>query len=180
MKVILISKIAKLGNVGEIVNVKDGFAKNFLIPSKKAIAYTAANYKFFEEQKHHFEAENQKNTVAADKLKNSLAGKDIIIIENASDDGRLYGSVGSAEIANKINSILGSKPISRSSILLKKPIKEIGVYTIAINFYSEISVDLRLIVTRSESEIPSLLAGGKKKGSKEKAEVASEVEVVAA
>ena len=91
MKVILISKIAKLGDVGEIVNVKDGFAKNFLIPSKKAIAYTVANYKFFEEQKQHFEAENQKSTIAASKLKSSLEGKDIIIIENASDDGRLYG-----------------------------------------------------------------------------------------
>ncbi len=179
MKVILISKVAKLGNVGEIVSVRDGFAKNFLIPSKKAIAYTAANYKFFEEQKHHFEAENQKNTTAASKLKNALEGKDIIIIENASDDGRLYGSVGSAEIANRINNILGSKSVSRSSILLKKPIKEIGVYTVTISFYSEIGVDLRLIVTRSESEIASLLAGGKKKESKEKAE-AIEIEAVAA
>ena len=174
MKVILISKVAKLGNVGDIVNVKDGFAKNFLIPSKKAIAYTVANYKFFEEQKQHFEAENQKNTVAANKLKSSLEGKDIIIIENASDDGRLYGSVGSAEIANKINNILGSKSVSRSSILLKKPIKEIGVYIVSISFYSEIGIDLRLIVARSESEIPSLLAGGKKKESKEKSENSEE------
>jgi large subunit ribosomal protein L9 len=179
MKVILISKIAKLGDVGEIVNVKDGFAKNFLIPSKKAIAYTVANYKFFEEQKQHFEAENQKSTIAASKLKSSLEGKDIIIIENASDDGRLYGSVGSAEIANKINGILGSKSVSRSSILLKKPIKEIGVYTVTISFYSEIGIDLRLIVVRSESEIPSLLNGIKKKESKEKSE-AVEAEAVAA
>lgn len=184
MKIILTSRVANLGNVGDIINVKDGFARNFLIPSKKAIAYTPANYKFFEEQKAHFEAENKKNISAAEKLKKSLEGKDIIILENASDDGRLYGSVGSAEISTKINEILGGKDkaISRSNILLKKPIKEIGVYAVTVNLYSEVAVELRLIVTRSESEIPSLLAGEKKdKKSKDKAEEKSEEqEVVAA
>lgn len=164
MKVILIAKVAKLGNVGDVVTVKDGYGKNFLIPQKKAIFYSVANYKSFEAKKHQFEAENQKHTSAAEGFKAKLAGKDVVILGNASDDGRLYGSITTATIASKINEILGEKTVSRIDILLKKPIKEIGVYDVKVDLYSGIFSDVRVIVSRSESEVESLIAAHNKSG----------------
>ncbi|MCE3255046.1 MAG: ribosomal protein [Rickettsiaceae bacterium] len=174
MKIILISRIAKLGNVGDVVSVKDGYAKNFLIPQKKAIFYNAANYKIFESKKQQFEVENQKNSSSAESNKDKLAGKDIVIFGNASDDGRLYGSVTTATIASKVNEILGSKKVSRIDIILKKPIKDIGVYDVKVDLYSGITANIRVIVSRSESEIETLLAAHtaseKKTQNKSKAE----------
>jgi large subunit ribosomal protein L9 len=91
-----------------------------------------------------------------------LAGKDVVIIENASDDGRLYGSVSSSTIATKINEILNQKILSRGNIFLKKPIKDIGIHEVKISLHSEVEIEARLIVTRSESEINALLKAEKK------------------
>lgn len=177
MKIILIASVSNLGKIGDVVAVKNGYAKNFLIPNKKAICFTTNNYKIFETKKHEFEQANLKNLDVAERVKVQVAGKDIVIIENASDDGRLYGSVNSASIAIKINEILGEKLVSRADIFLKKPIKEIGVYEVRLNLHSEIGFDVRLIVTRSESEIEALLKS-EKKGSKSADKVeASEAEV---
>ena len=162
MKIILISTIAKLGKIGDIVEVKNGYAKNFLIPSKKAICFTDNNYKVFEAKKEEFEKEYQNNLDVADRIKAKVAGKDVIIIENASDDGRLYGSVNSAVIATKINEIAEEKSVSRGDIFLEKPIKEIGVYKINVALHADSAFEVRLIVTRSESEIKSLLKNDKK------------------
>lgn len=162
MKIILISAISKLGKIGDVVEVKNGYAKNFLIPSKKAICFTTNNYKIFESKKHEFEQENQKNLDVASNLKEKISDKDIIIIENASDDGRLYGSVNSAVIANKINEFVGEKNVSRGDIFLENPIKEIGIYKINVALHLEAAFEIRLIVTRSESEIASLLKNDKK------------------
>lgn len=167
MKIILISAVSKLGKIGDIVEVANGYAKNFLIPSKKAICFTAANYKVFEAKKAEFEQAHINNLDSASKVKAKIAGKDLIIIENASDDGRLYGSVNSSVIAAKINEILGEKLVSRADVFLKKPIKEIGVYEVKLNPHSDISFDVRAIVTRSESEIEALLRGGKKNKSEQ-------------
>lgn len=172
MKIILISTISGLGKIGDVVEVKNGYAKNFLIPTKKAICFTANSYKIFEARKQEFEQENQKNLEGASKVKQSVNGKDIVIIKNASDDGRLYGSVSSADIATKVNEIIGAKNVSRSDIFLKKPIKEIGVYQVKLAPHSEVSFEVRLIVTRSESEIEALLAAERKGGkSADKSEV---------
>lgn len=180
MKVILIARVAKLGSIGNIVNVKDGFARNFLIPQKKAIFYSEANYKIFESKKQHFEAENQKHTSVAEANQEKLVGKDVVIIENASDDGRLYGSVSTATIADKINALIGTKEavVSRVNIFLSKPIKEIGVYDVKVDLYSGIIANVRVIVTRSESEIASLIeSNGKLKKAKEAKEEVKEVVV---
>lgn len=174
MKIILISTVAKLGKIGDIVEVANGYAKNFLIPGGKAICYTTANYKTFEAKKSEFEQENLNNLDSAAKAKAKIAGTDLIIIENASDDGRLYGSVNSAVLAAKINEILGEKLISRTDIFLAKPIKEIGVYQVKLNLHSDVSFEVRAIVTRSESEIEALLRGGKKGNKPEQESVAAE------
>ncbi len=157
MKVILTARVSNLGQIGEVVSVKNGYAKNFLVPNKKAICFTPANQKVFEAKRAEFEKENDSNLKEAQKIKDKLAGKDVIIIESASDDGRLYGSVSSTVIATKVNELVGGKTISRASIFLKKPIKEIGVYFVKLDLHSDVDLELRLIVTRSESEIDALL-----------------------
>lgn len=177
MKIILISAVSKLGKIGDVVDVANGYAKNFLIPSKKAICFTPANYKIFESKKSEFEQANLANLDNASKVKAKIAGKDVIIIENASDDGRLYGSVNSSVIAAKINEIIGEKLVSRADVFLSKPIKEIGVYQVKLNPHSDVSLEVRAIVTRSESEVEALLRGGKKDKS-EKSESESVADVV--
>jgi len=182
MKIILIAAQPRLGKIGDIVEVKNGYAKNFLIPQKLAICYTPSNYKIFEAKKHEFEQENAKNLSAADKIKGKIEGKDILIIQNASDDGRLYGSVNSSLIAAKLNEIAGEKAISRNQIFLKKSIKEIGVYDAVIQLHSDVTCPVRLIVTRSESEVDALLkaaanAKGKKSAEVEAAAPAENAEV---
>jgi len=166
MKVILLTKVANLGSVGDVISVKDGYARNFLIPQKKAIFYSAANYKVFELQKQNLEKQNQEQISQAESNRSKVAGKDVIIIGSASDDGRLYGSVNSGVIANKVNELLGKKIVSRLNIVIGKPIKEIGVYDILVNFYSDVSANVRLIVSRSESEIKALLAAHKENSEK--------------
>lgn len=164
MKIILIAAVSNLGKIGDVVEVKNGYAKNFLIPNKKAICFTTGNFKIFESKKDEFEKENLKNLSGAEKVKAKVEGKDVIIIENASDDGRLYGSVSSNSIAAKINDMIGEKLVSRADIFLKKPIKELGVYEVKLNLHSDVVFDVRLIVTRSESEIAALLKADKKGG----------------
>jgi large subunit ribosomal protein L9 len=162
MKVILTASVSNLGQIGEVIEVKNGYAKNFLIPSKKAICFTPTNQKLFEVKRAEFEQANENNLKDAKKLKDKLAGKDIVVIESASDDGRLYGSVNSSVIATKVNDVIGSKAVSRASVFLRKPIKEIGVYSVRLDLHSDINLDVRLIVTRSESEIEALLKAAAK------------------
>lgn len=175
MKIILIATVSNLGKIGDVIEVKNGYAKNFLIPNKKAICFTTNNYKIFETRKQEFEQENLKNLSVAEKVKVQISGKDVVVIENASDDGRLYGSVNSAVIAAKINEVIGEKLVSRADIFLKKPIKEIGLYEVKLNLHSEVALDVRLIVTRSESEIEALLKAEKKGSKSENSEAVSEV-----
>ena len=162
MKVILISRVINLGNIGDIVNVRDGYGKNFLIPQKKAIFYSVANYKVFETKKQQFEVENQNNSSSAHISKQKLDGKTIIIVGNASDDGRLYGSVTTATVASKVNEILGSKsstkPVSRIDIILKKPIKDVGVHDVRVDLYSDIYAKMQVVVGKSESEAAVIIS----------------------
>ena len=161
MKVILTARVSNLGQIGEVVKVKNGYAKNFLVPSKKAICFTPSNQKVFEAKRVEFEQANDDNHAAANKIKDKLAGKDIIVIESASDDGRLYGSVSSTVIATKVNDIIGGKTVTRANIFLRKPIKEIGVYPVKLDLHSDVDLEIRVIVTRSESEIEALLKADK-------------------
>lgn len=175
MKIILTSAISNLGKIGDVVEVKNGYAKNFLIPSKKAICFTSNNYKIFESKKQEFEQQNNDDLSAANKVKEMLAGKHVVIIENASDDGRLYGSVSTSVIANKINEILKQKAVAKANIFLKKPIKDIGIYEVNVVLHSDIAIQAKLIVTRSESEVDALLKAEKK--SEKKSEVSEVLEV---
>ncbi len=174
MKVILIDALPKLGKIGDIVVVKNGYAKNFLIPNKKAICFTEENYKAFEGKKHEFEQESVKRLEGASKIKALTEGKNIIIIENASDDGRLYGSVNSSLIASKINELIGEKLVEKSAIFLNKPIKEIGIYEAKLALHSDLAISVKLVVSRSESEAQALLNPKKPAKAKEESESSSE------
>jgi large subunit ribosomal protein L9 len=181
MKVILISKVANLGNIGDIANVRDGYAKNFLIPQKKAIFYSVANYKVFEAKKQQFEVENQKNLSGAELNQQKLNNKIITIIGNASDDGRLYGSITTATVAAKVNEILGLNnnakgAVSRIDIILKKPIKDIGVHNIKVDLYSGVVANLKVVVGRSDSEAGILLANSEAEAAKQEADKQVDVE----
>ena len=140
-----------------------------------------SNYKTFESKRKEFELQDQSELGIASQIKEQLAGKDVIIIENASDDGRLYGSVTSSDIAAKINEIIGQKSVTRANIFLKKPIKEIGIYEVKVDLHGSVEINARLIVSRSESEIQALLKAEKKnQKSNEKSEAVEVAEVAAA
>jgi len=183
MKIILTTTIQKLGKLGDVVTVKSGFAKNFLIPNKKALSFSENNYKLFESRKDQFEKENQNSIDLANSVKTKLSGNEIIILENSSDDGRLYGSVTSSVIADKINADNKGFKLNRSDVILEKPIKEIGLYKVIIEPHSEVRFSVSLIVTRSESEIDSLRKADKaaKERIKEEAreEAKAQIKVVA-
>ena len=181
MKVILIDSLPKVGKIGDVIDVKNGYAKNFLIPRKKAIFYSVENYKFFEDKKHEFEKQSLGKLDRANKVKILLEGKNVIIIENASDDGRLYGSVNSSLIANKVNEVIGDKLVDKSEIFMTKPIKEVGIFDIKLNLHNELAIDVKLVVSRSESEAIALLNPKKKatKTDKENSDENSAVEAAA-
>ena len=180
MKVILIDSLPKVGKIGDVIDVKNGYAKNFLIPRKKAIFYSVENYKFFEDKKHEFEKQSLGKLDRANKVKILLEGKNVIIIENASDDGRLYGSVNSSLIANKVNEVIGDKLVDKSEIFMTKPIKEVGIFDIKLNLHNELAIDVKLVVSRSESEATALLNPKKKanKTDKENSDENSAAEAV--
>ncbi len=168
MLVILTANVVNIGKIGEMVEVANGYAKNYLIPRKLAIHCNDNNKKIFEAKKKEFETENQKLIDHSQSIKGKLLGKNIVIIESASDDGRLYGSVSSIKIVNSISSLIKEDSIDRSAIRLRKPIKEIGVYEVEIAIHSESVFNILVVVTRSESETDQLLKAYRKNQNKDK------------
>lgn len=162
MKIILTARVSGLGKVGDVVEVKNGYAKNFLIPMKRAICMTKNNQRLFEAQKEHYEKANDSSLKTAEEAKNKLLAKNIVIIENASDDGRLYGSVNTSSIAAKINEALGSEIVEKTDVILAKPIKDIGVYNVKLDLHSDLVFGVKLVVSRSESEVEALVKADEK------------------
>ena len=150
MKIVLLERINKLGQMGDIVDVRSGYARNFLLPLKKALRATKENIDFFKEQKSILEAKNLENKKEAEVVKAKIDGKSFILIRSASDTGALYGSVSSKDI-NEIVSADGIE-ISKNQIKLEKPIKELGVYKIIVSLHSDISAEIFINVARSIEE----------------------------
>ena len=146
MEIILLESLNKLGKAGEIVTVKDGFAKNFLIPEKKAIIANKKNKADLENRITQINSENDKKIIEANKLKDKLDGKKILIEVEANDDGSLYGAVSQKSISESIFSLHGIK-ISPDSVILD-PIKELGQTEIGISLYEDIKANLYLEITR--------------------------------
>ncbi|MDE0210413.1 MAG: 50S ribosomal protein L9, partial [Boseongicola sp.] len=150
MQVILLERIAKLGQMGDIVSVKDGYARNFLLPQKKALWASEANIKQFEEQKVQLEARNIETRKEADALAGRLDGKQFILIRQASDGGSLYGSVTPRDAVEVVAEAGFS--LDRSQVAVDAPIKELGVHSVAITLHPEVEVQIQLNVARSEGE----------------------------
>ncbi|HJD57243.1 MAG TPA: 50S ribosomal protein L9 [Rickettsia endosymbiont of Sericostoma sp.] len=151
MEVILIKPVRKLGKIAEILKVKKGFARNYLIPRKLAIRATEINKQFIETQKHDLEEKDLKIRSEAEAINNIISSKELVFIRQSSDDGRLFGSVNNKEIAESLSKA-SSQLISHLNIILNKPIKSTGVFVVEVRLHADLSTNITVIVARSESE----------------------------
>jgi large subunit ribosomal protein L9 len=158
MQVILLQRVAKLGQMGEVVNVKDGYARNFLLPQGKALRANDQNVKAFEVKKAQLEATNLETRKEAEALGATLDGQVYVIIRSASDSGALYGSVTTRDAADAATA--GGITVNRAQITLDRPIKELGLHTVSAILHPEVVVKFNLNIARSVEEA-ELQASGK-------------------
>lgn len=150
MEVILLENFNKLGKVGDIVNVKDGYAQNYLIPKKKVLKATKANKEFFEQQKVYIEKRNQELQTYAEVVQKKIDNLECLSIKNAAENGHLYGSVKSSDIIDAIHNVYREITISKDSINLSDPIKYLGVYPIEITLYHDIKATILLNIAANK------------------------------
>jgi large subunit ribosomal protein L9 len=150
MQVILLERVEKLGQMGDEVKVKDGFARNFLLPQKKALRATKANREYFLTQKAQLEATNLDRRKDAEAVAAKLNGKTFVLLRQAGDRGQLYGSVSPRDISDVITA--GGFTVSRTQVPLDKPIKMIGLVPVSVVLHPEVKVSITLNVARTEEE----------------------------
>jgi large subunit ribosomal protein L9 len=150
MKVVLLERVERLGAIGDVVSVKDGFARNFLLPRQKALRATSTNLKVFEGQRAEIEARNQKNREAAERVAGDLDGTVYIIIRQSGESGQLYGSVSGRDVADAV--VAEGKKVERSQIVLDRPIKTLGVHDVTVRLHPEVTAVIKLNVARSMDE----------------------------
>ena len=150
MQVILLERVENLGGIGDEVKVRDGFARNFLLPQKKALRATDANRKAFEGRRAEIEARNAEAKAAAEKASGNVDGTSYVLIRQAGEAGQLYGSVSSRDIADEIGKA-GAK-VDRGAVVLDKPIKTIGLHDVRIRLHAEVYASVKVNVARSADE----------------------------
>ncbi|WP_203310053.1 MULTISPECIES: 50S ribosomal protein L9 [Sphingomonas] len=150
MDVILLERVEKLGAIGDVVKVKDGFARNFLLPNKKALRANEANRKVFEANRARIEADNAARRSDAEKDAGSFKDASVTLIRQASNTGQLYGSVAVRDLVEALDAA-GHK-VTKSQIVLDKPIKSIGVYDVRVALHPEVAVTVKVNVARSPEE----------------------------
>src|SRR4051812_6009992 len=150
MDVILLERVEKLGAIGDVVKVKDGFARNYLLPRKKALRANEANRKVFEANRARIEEDNANRRSEAEKASTDVDGKTVQLIRQASNTGQLYGSVSARDIVEALEGV-GAR-VTKSQVVLDKPIKAIGVHEIKIALHPEVSVTVKVNVARSPEE----------------------------
>ncbi len=158
MQVILLERVAKLGQMGEVVKVKDGYARNFLLPQGKALRASEANIQGFESRKAQLEAQNLETRKEAEKVAAKLDGQTFVVIRSASDAGALYGSVTTRDAADAATE--AGFTVDRKQIVLNRPIKDLGLHEVGIVLHPEVSATVSLNVARSAEEA-ELQASGK-------------------
>ena len=159
MNIILLERIEKLGQMGELVSVKAGYARNFLLPQGKAIFASKQNIKMFEEKKSQLEGENITRKTEAKNLADNISFKEIVIIRAASESGQLYGSVSAKDISNAVTE--AGLSIKKSQVILNKAIKTLSYEDILIKLHPEVSIDLKLNIARSVEEAKEQSKSGK-------------------
>jgi|KBSSwiStaDraftv2_1062776.scaffolds.fasta_scaffold648752_2 large subunit ribosomal protein L9 len=150
MEVILLERVEKLGTIGDVVKVKNGFARNYLLPNKKALRANDANKKLFEANRARIEEENASKRSDAEKASKGVDGKTVQLIRQASNTGQLYGSVSARDIVEALDSV-GAK-VTKSQVVLDRPIKAIGMHEVKIALHPEVSVTVKVNVARSPEE----------------------------
>jgi large subunit ribosomal protein L9 len=150
MDVILLERVEKLGAIGDVVTVKNGFARNFLLPNKKALRANEANRKLFEVNRTKIEADNADRRAEAEKASKDVEGKTVQLIRQASNVGQLYGSVSARDIVEALDAE-GAK-VTKSQVVLDRPIKAIGMHDVKIALHPEVAVTVRVNVARSPEE----------------------------
>ena len=174
MKVILTEKITKLGNIGDCVEVKTGFARNYLLPNNKAMRWTKENVALFEAKKAEIVARHENAKKTAESKVDAVKNAKLYMIRQAGDTGQLYGSVSSRDIARELKAVAGVD-VESAQVMLGAPIKSVGVFDTKIALHPDVIVDVKIYVAQSSDEIDALVAGkkltfGTKKVEEEKAE----------
>ena len=158
MQVILLERIEKLGQLGDVVNVKPGFARNYLLPRSKALRATADNVKAFEGQKAQMETSNLKLRSEAEAIAKKMEGLSVDLIRQAGEAGHLYGSVNARDIAAAATD--AGYTATRTQVVLPHPIKSLGLYTVRVDLHPEVAVDLIVNIARTAEEARIQLASG--------------------
>jgi large subunit ribosomal protein L9 len=157
MDIILLERIEKLGSIGDVVSVKDGYARNFLLPNKKALRANEANRKVFEANRSKIEADNAAKRGEAELHSANVEGKSVVLIRASSNAGQLYGSVSVRDIVDALNA--DGAGIAKSMVVLERPIKTIGVFDVKVALHPEVSVLVKVNVARSPDEAEQQAAG---------------------
>ncbi|GAB5350939.1 50S ribosomal protein L9 [Qipengyuania sp. 483] len=150
MDIILLQRIEKLGTIGDVVTVKDGYARNFLLPQKKALRANEANKKVFEANRDRLEKENAERRTEAEKAGEKVDGVEIVLIRAASNTGQLYGSVNVRDIVNGLEA--KGHEIDKKQVIMGNPIKTIGMHEVRVDLHPEVSVNVKANVARSDDE----------------------------
>ncbi len=150
MDIILLERVEKLGAIGDVVTVKDGYARNFLLPNKKALRANAANRKVFEANRAKIESDNASRRDEAQKASGGVEGKQIILIRAASQTGQLYGSVSVKDIVDGL--VAQDAKVTKGMIVLERPIKTLGIFGVKVVLHPEVSVNVQVNVARSDDE----------------------------
>ena len=151
MEIILLERIEKLGAIGDVVTVKDGYARNFLLPNKKALRSNAANKAVFEANRAKIEADNAARRSDAEKAAEGVDGKQIVLIRQSSNAGHLYGSVAVRDVVDALHAD-GVTNVSKAMVVLERPIKTLGVFDVKVALHPEVAVTITVNVARSPEE----------------------------
>jgi large subunit ribosomal protein L9 len=150
MEIILLERVEKLGAIGDVVKVKDGFARNYLLPNKKALRANESNRKLFEANRARIEEDNAHRRTDAEQASKGVEGKSIKLIRQASNTGQLYGSVSARDIAEALEGV--GAHVTKSQVVLDRPIKAIGLHEVRIALHPEVAVTVKVNVARSPEE----------------------------
>ena len=157
MEVILLERVEKLGQLGDVVTVRDGYARNYLLPEKKALRSTTAAHAQFKAEREKLEIENKSKKEGSAQLAGKMAGLQVVMVQQAGEGGQLYGSVTARDIASAVSA--SGYPVHRSQVIVGKPIKSLGFYVAQVRLHAEVSVDIAVNVARSEEEAKLQAAG---------------------
>lgn len=159
VEVILLERVERLGQMGDVVKVRPGFARNFLLPQKKALRATKDNLKVFETQKAQLVADNLKRKDEAAAVASKMDGLKVTAVRQAGESGQLYGSVTARDVAEAV--VAGGFTVARSQIVIDKPIKTTGLHTVRVSLHPEVSVAVTMAIAPSQDEADAILRGEK-------------------